>query len=58
MRPTKLQNKAELKARIMVAFTPLNKKIVEKAGRRFPSCLEPAVEANGDFLKINLIYSI
>ena len=52
-RPTKTScnTKDELKARITTAFTNLNKETVGKAGKRFRSRLELAVEGNGDFLK-------
>ncbi|CAI9715721.1 Hypothetical predicted protein [Octopus vulgaris] len=43
--------KDELKARIMAAFTNLNKETVQKSCRRFESRLEAIVEANGDFIE-------
>ena len=42
-------HKDELKARIIAAFTNLNKKTVGKAGKRFKSRLKAVVEANGEF---------
>ena len=43
--------KGELKARITVVFTNLNREIVRKAWRRFRSCLEAKTEANDEFFE-------
>ena len=40
--------KDELKARIIVAFTNLNKETIGKSCRRFQSCLEAMVETNSN----------
>ena len=41
----------ELKARITIAFTNLNKETIEKASRRYWSRLETVIETNGDFFE-------
>ena len=50
-KPTKLCPTARIKARIIAAFTNLNKETIGKICRRFQSHLEVMVEANGYFFE-------
>ena len=48
---TLCNTKDELKAKIMSAYTSLNKETVKRACRRFQIHLEAIIEANGNFFE-------
>ena len=48
---TLFNTRDELKARIMAAFTNLNRETAGKTCKRFQSCLKAMVEANCDFFE-------